>query len=241
MAFDAGEKVGHGPLENLSEENLVNRLPTLILVLIAVLMAAAGCRSASFPAAAAVEPPVPTLTVQVQPSATEARQPSATLAPAATAITTVPPAPAAQLEPTPAVTPHGDSSLPEPCRPSNGNRVYTRSEDAFCFSMPERFEVETSSPGYAADRGPRAGAERRSHPGHVGNHGPGCPARQHAERAVDEALAEFADFTAWESSVYRSRSAASRRSSSSRSPVCSAAARSTSCTTAPSTGCPSGR
>lgn len=176
----------------------MNRLPALLLVLIAVLMTAAGCRSASFPAAAAVEPPVPTLTVQVLPSATEARQPSATLAPAATASATVPPAPAAQLEPTPAFTPRGDSSLPEPCRPSSGHRVYTRSEDAFCFSMPERFEVETSSPGYARIAGPAL--EQNADPIRVTLEITAQDVRtgRTLTGLVDKALAEFADFTAWE-------------------------------------------
>ena len=64
--------------------------------------------------------------------------------------------------------------------------------------MPERFEVETSSPGYARIAAPRwsrtpipSGSRWKSQPQDVQ---PGST----LTGLVDEALAEFADFTAWE-------------------------------------------
>jgi len=102
------------------------------------------------------------------------------------------------LEPTPTQTPHGTPLLPESCWPASGNRVYIRSEDAFCFSIPERFEITESAPGRARIVGPAL--EKSPDPVRVTLEvtATDVPADRDLTGLVDQALAEFANFTAWE-------------------------------------------
>ncbi len=138
---------------------------------------------------------MPALTVAA-PAAAATAQRTATVAPAG--IATIQPTAVAQLEPTLTPTPHGDPLLPEPCRPDSGNRVYIRSKDAFCFAFPERFEIETSSPGHGRIVGPAL--EKNPDPIRVTLEvtATDVPAGSSLSGLVDEALAEFDGFTAWE-------------------------------------------
>jgi hypothetical protein len=129
----------------------------------------------------------------VQPTANFVSMSTTTLQPTAT---TQPAAPA-QPVPTTTLTPHGDPLLPEPCRPASGNRVYIRSEDAFCFSIPERFKIEESVPGHARIVGPAL--EKSADPifASLEVTATEVPAGSNLNDLVDEALREFADFAAW--------------------------------------------
>jgi len=167
-----------------------------LLILIAILCAVAACQPVPPPAVATAAPTAPAATVALQPTATATAQPTATAALTVTAVAQ--PTTMARLEPTPTQTPHGTPLLPEPCRPASGNRVYIRSEDAFCFSFPERFEIAESAPGRARIVGPAL--EKNPDPIRVSLEltATAAPAGSTLTGLVDEALAEFADFTAWE-------------------------------------------
>jgi hypothetical protein len=131
----------------------------------------------------------------LQPTAIATPEPVATATSNASA--TAQPTEVAQLESTPTFTPPGAPLLPQPCRPATGKRVYIRSEDAFCFSIPERFEIETASPGYARIIGPAL--EKNPDPIRVTLEvtAKDVPPGSTLNGLVDQALAEFADFTAW--------------------------------------------
>ena len=153
-----------------------------LLIVIAVLCTVAACQPVPPPSVATAAPTAPAATVAPQPTATTTDQPTTVVS----------------FEPTPTQTPHGTPLLPEPCRPAGRNRVYIRSEDAFCFSFPERFEIADSAPGHARIVGPAL--EENPDPIRVSLEltATAAPAGSTLTGLVDAALAEFADFTAWE-------------------------------------------
>ena len=170
-----------------------------------VLLGAAACQPVQPPAAATAEATLPAPTSEPHASATATAQPTETIAPSATATfapsqtaTLQPAVTDARTAPTATLTPHGDPLLPEPCRPASGNRVYIRSEDAFCFSIPERFKIQESAPGHALIVGPAL--EKSADPifASLEVTATDVPAGSDLNDLVDEALREFTDFAAWE-------------------------------------------
>ena len=165
------------------------------LLTLVVLIGVTACQPLQSPAPATPEAIAPAPTSALRPSAPATAQPTATVAPATTA--TLQPTATAQSAPTATLTPHGDPLLPEPCRPASGNRVYIRSEDAFCFSIPERFKIQESAPGHALIVGPAL--EKSADPifASLDVTATEVPAGSDLNDLVDEALREFTDFAAW--------------------------------------------
>jgi hypothetical protein len=167
----------------------------VVLLLFMVLMGAAACQPMQPPAPATTEAITPASTSEPTLTSTATTPPTATIPLTATA--TLQPTVTPQPAPTATLTSHGDPLLPEPCRPDRGNGVYIRSEDAFCFSIPERFKIQESAPGHAIIVGPAL--EKTADPifASLEVTATEVPAGSSLNDLVEEALREFDDFTAW--------------------------------------------